>query len=48
LNALAKFSFKVIRATGPRTGVSDKEDPFAHSPIGTGLFKLKNVSAKER
>lgn len=46
LNALAKFSFKVIPHHGPKnTEFLTREDPFTHSPIGTGPFKLKTVSA---
>ena len=45
LNALAKFSFKII----PRHGQSNpqfltREDPFARSPIGTGPYMLKTVT----
>lgn len=47
LNALAKFSFKVIPRHGPKNPeFLTREDPFAHSPIGTGPFKLKNVSSE--
>jgi len=46
LNALAKFSFKVIPHHGPRSAESlTRDDPFTRSPIGTGPFRLKNVSA---
>ena len=46
LNALAKFSFKVI----PQHGLQNqefltREDPFVQSPIGTGPYKLKNITA---
>ena len=46
LNALAKFSFKII----PRHGLQNqefltREDPFVQSPIGTGPYMLKNITA---
>ncbi|HBT83789.1 MAG TPA: hypothetical protein DEB35_10470 [Desulfuromonas sp.] len=46
LNALAKFSFKII----PRHGPSDplfltREDTFVQNPIGTGPYILKNITA---
>ncbi|KPJ79116.1 MAG: hypothetical protein AMJ54_00160 [Deltaproteobacteria bacterium SG8_13] len=46
LNALAKFSFKVI----PRHGLQNqefltREDPFVQAPIGTGPYMLKNITA---
>ena len=46
LNALAKFSFKVI----PRHGLQNSEflirdDPFVQQPIGTGPYMLKNITA---
>jgi peptide/nickel transport system substrate-binding protein len=46
LNALAKFSFKVI----PRHGLSNplyltREDAFVQNPIGTGPYILKNITA---
>ena len=46
LNALAKFSFKII----PRHGLKNKnfltrEDPFVHRPIGTGPYIVQNMTA---
>ncbi len=46
LNALAKFSFKVIPQHGPQnTEFLNREDPFVQSPIGTGPYLLKNITA---
>ncbi|HAK59352.1 MAG TPA: hypothetical protein DCO77_03075 [Nitrospiraceae bacterium] len=46
LNALAKFSFKIIPSHGPSNRhFLTREDPFAQSPIGTGPYILKNVTA---
>jgi len=46
LNALAKFSFKVIPQHGPaNTEFLSREDPFAQKPIGTGPYLLKNITA---
>ncbi len=46
LNALAKFSFKVIPHHGPKNQeFLTREDPFTHSPIGTGPYRLKTVSS---
>ena len=47
LNALAKFSFKII----PKHGLQNpefisREDPFAQNPIGTGPYMLKNITAE--
>ncbi len=47
LNALAKFSFKII----PQHGLSNpnyltRDDPFVQNPIGTGPYMLKNVTAE--
>jgi peptide/nickel transport system substrate-binding protein len=47
LNALAKFSFKVI----PKHGLSNplyltRDDRFVQSPIGTGPYILKNITAE--
>jgi len=47
LNALAKFSFKVIPKHGPANSVFlTRDDPFVQSPIGTGPYILKNVTAE--
>ena len=45
LNALAKFSFKII----PRHGLQNeeflsREDPFVQHPIGTGPYRIKNIT----
>ena len=46
LNALAKFSFKVIPKNGPENPeFLSREDPFAQKPIGTGPYMLKNITA---
>ncbi len=46
LNALAKFSFKIIPQHGPSTPeYLTREDPFVHKPIGTGPYMLKNLTA---
>jgi len=46
LNALAKFSFKIIPQHGPEhSEFLAREDPFVHQPIGTGPFMLKNITA---
>ncbi|MBW2591071.1 MAG: hypothetical protein JRD71_10210 [Deltaproteobacteria bacterium] len=46
LNALAKFSFKVIPQHGPaNTEFLSREDPFVQKPIGTGPYLLKNITA---
>lgn len=46
LNALAKFSFKIIPKHGPQnTEFLTREDPFVQHPIGTGPYMLKNVTA---
>ena len=46
LNALAKFSFKVIPQHGPaNTEFLSREDPFVQKPIGTGPYMLKNITA---
>jgi peptide/nickel transport system substrate-binding protein len=46
LNALAKFSFKIIPQHGPenKTFLS-REDPFVHHPIGTGPYMVRNITA---
>lgn len=47
LNALAKFSFKVIPKHGPNNPLYlTREDPFVRNPIGTGPFLLKNITAE--
>ena len=46
LNALAKFSFKVIPKHGPANPeFLSREDPFVQKPIGTGPYMLKNITA---
>ena len=46
LNALAKFSFKVIPQSGPENPeFLSREDPFSQKPIGTGPYILKNITA---
>ena len=46
LNALAKFSFKIIPKHGPANPLYlTREDPFVQNPIGTGPYMLKNVTA---
>src|SRR5206468_3290079 len=46
LNALAKFSFKIIPAHGPANSqFLTREDPFVRSPIGTGPYVVKGVTA---
>ena len=46
LNALAKFSFKVIPQHGPANPeFLSREDPFVQKPIGTGPYLLKNITA---
>jgi peptide/nickel transport system substrate-binding protein len=45
LNALAKFSFKIIPRHGPRNSqFLTREDPFVRAPIGTGPYLLKTVT----
>ena len=47
LNALAKFSFKVIPKHGPNNPLYlTREDPFVRNPIGTGPYILKNITAE--
>ena len=47
LNALAKFSFKVIPKHGPSNSLYlTREDPFVRNPIGTGPYLLKNITAE--
>jgi peptide/nickel transport system substrate-binding protein len=46
LNALAKFSFKIIPRHGPANPLYlTREDPFVQHPIGTGPYMLKTVTA---
>ncbi len=45
LNALAKFSFKVIPQHGPaQKEFLTREDPFVHHPVGTGPYLIKNIT----
>jgi peptide/nickel transport system substrate-binding protein len=47
LNALAKFSFKVIPRHGPVNPLYlTRDDHFVQSPIGTGPYLLKNITAE--
>jgi len=47
LNALAKFSFKIIPKHGPQNSeFLAREDPFVQNPIGTGPYQLKNITAE--
>jgi peptide/nickel transport system substrate-binding protein len=47
LNALAKFSFKIIPKHGPQNSeFLAREDPFVQNPIGTGPYLLKNITAE--
>lgn len=47
LNALAKFSFKVIPKHGPSNPLYlTRNDHFVQSPIGTGPYMLKNITAE--
>ncbi len=47
LNALAKFSFKVIPKHGPSNPLYlTREDPFVRNPIGTGPYLLKSITAE--
>lgn len=46
LNALAKFSFKIIPQHGPANPQFIKrDDPFAQNPIGTGPYQIENITA---
>jgi len=46
LNALAKFSFKIIPKHGPKNPMFlTREDPFVQQPIGTGPYMLRNITA---
>ncbi len=45
LNALAKFTFKIIPKHGPANPTYlTREDPFVRNPIGTGPYRLQSVS----
>jgi peptide/nickel transport system substrate-binding protein len=47
MNALAKFSFKVIPKHGPRNPLYlTRDDHFVQNPIGTGPYILKNINAE--
>jgi peptide/nickel transport system substrate-binding protein len=47
LNALAKFSFKVIPKHGPSNPTYlSRDDAFVQNPIGTGPYMLKNITAE--
>lgn len=47
LNALAKFSFKIIPKHGPANkDYLTRDDPFVQHPIGTGPYLLKSVTAE--
>ncbi len=47
LNALAKFSFKIIPQHGPANKeFLTRDDPFVQHPIGTGPYQLKTVTAE--
>ncbi len=47
LNALAKFSFKIIPKHGPsNSAYLTRDDRFVQNPIGTGPYILKNVTAE--
>jgi peptide/nickel transport system substrate-binding protein len=46
LNALAKFSFKILPQHGPQNKTFlSREDPFVHHPIGTGPYMVRNITA---
>jgi peptide/nickel transport system substrate-binding protein len=46
LNALAKFSFKVIPAHGPANPeYLTREDPFVQNPVGTGPYMIQNITS---
>ncbi len=47
LNALAKFSFKIIPKHGPANpNYLTRDDHFVQNPIGTGPYILKNITAE--
>ncbi|MEK6681686.1 MAG: ABC transporter substrate-binding protein, partial [Nitrospirota bacterium] len=46
LNALAKFTFKIIPKHGPQNPeFLTRDDPFVQNPIGTGPYYLKTVTS---
>jgi peptide/nickel transport system substrate-binding protein len=46
LNALAKFSFKIIPKHGPKNPLYlTRDDPFVQHPIGTGPYMLSDINA---
>jgi peptide/nickel transport system substrate-binding protein len=46
LNALAKFSFKIIPQHGPSNPeFLSRDDPFAQNPIGTGPYQIDTITA---
>ena len=46
LNALAKFSFKIIPKHGPKNPLYlTRDDPFVQHPIGTGPYMLNDINA---
>ncbi len=46
LNALAKFSFKIIPAHGPANSkFLTRSDPFVQKPIGTGPYMIKTITS---
>ncbi len=47
LNALGKFSFKVIPQHGPENPLYlTREDPFVQHPIGTGPYQIKKITSE--
>lgn len=47
LNALAKFSFKIIPKHGPgNSQYLTRDDSFVQNPVGTGPYMLKGVTAE--
>ncbi len=46
LNALPKFTFKIIPEHGPANGAYlARDDKFVHNPIGTGPYRFKETTA---
>ncbi|MFZ3065168.1 MAG: ABC transporter substrate-binding protein [Nitrospirota bacterium] len=46
LNALAKFTFKIIPKHGPQNPeFLTRDDPFVQNPVGTGPYYLKTVTS---
>ncbi len=46
LNALAKFTFKIIPEFGPQNSLYlRRDDPFVRNPIGTGPYRLEETTA---